>query len=243
VGIDIAEQRRFYDERWRDFQHANRSRLLRSTAILSAIAEANMNRPRILDLGCGSGWFSSILGMFGPTVGVDLSGQAVAEASRRYPHVEFYQEDFSTWEPTAAGFDVVVSQEVIEHVEAQHRYLELAHSLLGLGGLLVLTTPNPRTFAAMPDEQRDSWPRQPIEKWLQPRELARLLRSAGFTELRITSVILGFGVKGPYRLVNSQRVRRAAARVQLLRPLEQASLSSMLGLHLLVRARKARNAF
>lgn len=242
MGIDIADQRRFYDERWRDLRYANRSRLLRATAILSAIADANIKGPRILDLGCGSGWFTSILGTFGPTVGVDLSGEAIAEASRRHPHVEFHQEDFSTWEPTADGFDVIVSQEVIEHLEAQNRYLELAHRALRPNGLLVLTTPNPRTFAAMPDEQRDSWPRQPIEKWLRPRELARLLKSAGFREVGITSVILGYGVKGHYRLINSKRVRGAAAKGHLLGPLELASLNLRLGLHLLVRARKDQDA-
>ena len=209
---------------------------------MSAIADANIKSPRILDLGCGSGWFTSILGTFGPTVGVDLSGEAIAEASRRHPHVDFHQEDFSTWQPTSDGFDVIVSQEVIEHLEAQNRYLELAYRALRPNGLFVLTTPNPRTFAAMPDTQRDSWPHQPIEKWLRPRELARLLHNAGFTEVGITSVIQGYGVKGPYRLTNSQRVRRAAARGHLLGLLDRTSLNLGLGLHLFVRARKGQDA-
>lgn len=173
-AIDL--QRQFYNDRWHDFTFANRLKLERCIAILEALRSTRIREPRIIDLGCGSGWLASILGVFGPTTAVDLSDVAIDEAQKRYSHVNFYQADIMNWEYPEEAFDIAVSQEVIEHVEDQDRYLRIARGLLRTGGFLILTTPNARTFYALPEEVRKAWSNQPIENWISIAELRKLLK-------------------------------------------------------------------
>lgn len=88
---DIESQRRYYNERWRNFEFANSLKLARSIAILESLYSLGLRKPHIIDLGCGSGWLTAILGHFGPAVGVDLSDEAIKEAGKRFPHVSFVQ--------------------------------------------------------------------------------------------------------------------------------------------------------
>lgn len=233
----IDGQRAFYDERWQSFQFANHGKLARCIAILEAISFTGIHEPRIIDLGCGAGWLTGIAGHFGPTVGVDLSGLAIAQASVRYPYVQFIQEDIVHWAFPAAQYDIVISQEVIEHFEDQTTYLRVAHSLLRPGGYLVLTTPNKRTFYAMPDEQRLSWSNQPIENCLTISELRRLV-SKYFEVVQVSTLIHGFGRKGVYHFVNSYRIRALIERLRLRKTYNSVLSALGFGLHTLVLARK-----
>ena len=60
----------FYDDRWKGFQYANRLKCHRAAAILDALASTRLKQPRILDFGCGAGWLTNILSMFGPATWV-----------------------------------------------------------------------------------------------------------------------------------------------------------------------------
>src|SRR5688500_6633010 len=196
----IEEQKQYYDSYWRDVEFpVNNLRLERALFILDCLLRIGQRQPRIIDLGCGTGWLASMLGHVGPTVGVELSEHAVQEASRMHSHVRFLQADVTTWTPPDSAYDVVVSQEVIEHVEDQAGYLDVCRQLLRPGGHLILTTPNAKTFNAMPDEQRGAWGIQPIEKWLTASEMRDLL-NAGFNVHRLTTIIPKYGEKGIYRL-------------------------------------------
>lgn len=199
-------QRQFYDERWSRPRQGNRLQLARCIAILEAVSATNLFQPRILDLGCGTGWLAATLANFGHTVGVELSSEAVRLARNRYPDVEFHAADFLRWDHPPGSFDIVVSQEVIEHVVEQAAYVEVAARHLKSGGFLILTTPNARTFDAMPEDQRVAWCDQLVEKCLTARELSRLL-GRRFRVLRLTTITPGYGIRGAYRFVNSRRVR------------------------------------
>src|SRR5690606_27001926 len=130
IMTSVHHQEQFYNNRWQDFDFANRLKLARCINILNGLLGTKKVAPRIIDLGCGAGWLTSILGQFGPTVGVELSRRAVEEAARKFPHVTFIQADIFTWDYPKEEFDIVVSQEVIEHVDEQERYLAIAHDLL-----------------------------------------------------------------------------------------------------------------
>src|SRR5688500_6463664 len=104
MNQDIQEQIDFYNQRWSEFKYANAHRLTRCIAILDAIRLTKLQQPSILDLGCGAGWLSAILGMFGPTVGVDLSESAIQSAQVRFPHVQFIQADILEWQVQEEAF-------------------------------------------------------------------------------------------------------------------------------------------
>ena len=207
-------QERFYDEWFDDFSYANLLQLDRAVSILDALLLTEFVKPRILDFGCGPGWLSNILATFGPTLGVDLSAGTISRARERYPGVEYEAVNIFKWDYPAGAFDVVISQEVLEHVEDQSRYIDMAHELLGAGGYLILTTPNAESMLAMPEEKRKEWTNQPLENWVTRRELSALL-GRRFTSVRMTTITFGMGSKGSYRLINSAKLESILRRIGL----------------------------
>lgn len=222
--MDREQEIEFYNQRWREAGFANRTKMARAAAILQALSRLRIDAPRIIDLGCGTGWLTGILSNFGPTTGVELSPVAVERAKQQYPNARFECVDFRTWDPPEAKFDIVVSQEVIEHLEDQQAYVDLARRLLVPGGHLILTTPNRTTFESFPPDRAATWSRQPIENWLTRSELAALVQPK-FRILEHTSIVLGYGNGLVRRVLGARRVRA-------WRPAALFSESIGLGLHL-----------
>jgi 2-polyprenyl-3-methyl-5-hydroxy-6-metoxy-1,4-benzoquinol methylase len=232
----ILEQASYYDRRWQQEGYANGLQAARGAAVLSALHELQLSRPRILDLGCGTGWLSAILSQFGPTTAIDLSAFAVKAAAQKYPWVQFYSGDILEWSPTQdSAFDVLVSQEVIEHVADQSGYVRAASRLLRDRGYMILTTPNARTVRAMRDAS--AWSNQPIENILTVSEL-RSLVSSHFEIMEATTIVSGFGERGIYRMVNSQKLGDWLDLVNLRGAYRRLLLRNSFGLHTVVLAQK-----
>jgi 2-polyprenyl-3-methyl-5-hydroxy-6-metoxy-1,4-benzoquinol methylase len=175
--------------------------LRRGEKILGYLRSLPLERPTILDMGCGMGWFANLLAELGPTTGIDLCDEAIAQATSKFPGVTFLAGNVFEMELPEQHFDVVVSQEVIAHVPDQTGYLERAARVLKPGGYLIVTTPN--RFVHF----RNYWAPIPpghIEQWLPRGALKRLLRPH-FRVLRTTTVVpMGHG--GILRLVNSPKL-------------------------------------
>ena len=228
----------FYNQYWQNADYINFLKLERLIAILEEISYLHIKLPSIIDLGCGTGWLASILGNIGPTTGVDLSDVAMQTASNKYPYVEFIQANIQKWIPPERGvFDIVVSQEVIEHLEDQKGHIRLASELLKSHGYLILTTPNARTFGAMPDEQRQAWLRQPIENIVTIKQLTYLLKDH-FDIIQLRTIIPLYGQKGIYRVFSSVRLRSILRKANLGQYLFSLKLRLGLGLHILAVGKK-----
>lgn len=240
-AVPLSAQADFYDDRWAKSRFVEAPRLRRCVEILSALEDLKVSRPRILDLGCGEGWFAGVLSGIGPTTGIDLSEQAVAEAQERYPSVTFLAGNLFSLDLPTAAFDVVVSQEVIEHVADQVGYLEICHRVLVDGGSLFLTTPNRKMFECRRDH--DEYLRiegQPLENWLGIGELKAMFDSVGFETSRITTIVPGgsncIGWRG---VVNSTRLKLLADSLGVRSAFDHVRLRARLGVHILAIARKA----
>jgi 2-polyprenyl-3-methyl-5-hydroxy-6-metoxy-1,4-benzoquinol methylase len=138
----FADQRDYWDDRWARTPRPNGYQLRRGAVILSLLRELRLTAPKILDYGCGTGWFTAELATIGSAVGVDLSEQAIAEARRRHPQTAFLAANLFELDLPERDFDVVVSQEVIAHVVDPRAYLGRISRMLKPGGYLVLTTAN-----------------------------------------------------------------------------------------------------
>jgi 2-polyprenyl-3-methyl-5-hydroxy-6-metoxy-1,4-benzoquinol methylase len=140
----IPEQRQFW-EAWnanmRDPEHLNEWSMRRAEAILLLLRSLGLDRPRILDLGCGTGWLSAMLANFGSTTGIDLAESVIATAKVRSPNVTFLAGDILRMSLPSNHFDVVVSQEVIAHVEDQDAYLDRAVQVLRRVDILLSLPP------------------------------------------------------------------------------------------------------
>ena len=159
----LEEQRKFWDWHW---QHWQERRVLndwterRAQEILNLIKEPHLNHPRILDLGCGHGWFTERLANFGDVHGIDLSQEAIAAAKARRPDITYLAGNIYEAPLPANHFDIVVSQEVIAHVEDQPKYLGRAADVLKSRGFLIVTTGNKYVIDRLGDV---GWVKQPSE--------------------------------------------------------------------------------
>ncbi len=107
---------------------------------------------RVLDAACGEGYGSALLAHAGARVlGVDIADDTIAHARRRYAGVgglEFAQGDVTCLDQLAdASFDLVVSFETLEHVHQQQRMVTGFRRLLAPGGLLLISSPDKRTYS------------------------------------------------------------------------------------------------
>jgi len=233
---DLIVQENYYDRRWQQEDFANGLQAARCAAVMLALHDIEVSEPRILDMGCGTGWLSAILGQFGSTTAIDLSDFAVKVAAKKFPWVQFYHGDIFEWSLAQdPDFDVVVSQEVIEHVVDQAGYVRIAARLLKDRGYLILTTPNARTVRAM--RNASAWSNQPVEKVLTVKAL-RSIVSRHFEIVEMTTIASGFGDLGIYRLMNSKKVGALLNLLKLRNTYRKLLLRASFGLHTIVVARK-----
>ena len=161
-----------------------RERLLLSS--LRRVA-APAGRPlRVLDAGCGSGWFVERLTRAGYEAhGVDLSTAAVAEAKKRCPEATLLAASLEERLPYPDGhFDAVWSTEVIEHVFDPQAFLAELARVLRPGGMLVLTTPfhgrAKNVAIALAGFDRHYDPVGPHIRFFTVASLSRILLENGF---------------------------------------------------------------
>lgn len=201
----VEEQRDFWDWHWNrrvERGTVNAWKARRHEAIVAYLASLRLESPRVLDIGCGTGVYTKGLARFGPTTGLDLSPAAIEVARTEFPGIEFLAGNLYDY-PFPQPFDVVVAQEVFDHVQDQPAFVERTAELLGGQGYLVLSCTN--RFVV--ERAADLFPRQPehhIFKPLSRAELKALLRPR-FRVLRVTTVV-PIGNHGILRLVNSPRL-------------------------------------
>lgn len=208
-GPSIDDQRRFWDTwnvRARSPEQLNEWTRLRGAAILGMLERLALERPRIIDLGCGTGWLTEKLAAYGPVTGIDLGDECIEQARRRAPHIEYIAGDLFTTPLPQGHFDVVVSQDVVAHVVDPARYIALAAGLLQPGGHLIVSTTNRHVAERM---DLSSQPPKHIARWLTMRSLRRLLRTH-FTVVR-AAIVMPTGTQGALRMVNSARLQSMQA--------------------------------
>ena len=102
---------------------------------------------RIVDLACGEGYGSSVLGRTaGSVVGVDANPEAHEHARAKYASdkVSFERDMIELWQ---GDVDCVVFLQTIEHVQDPDAVLEHVRQLIGPSGVAYVSTPNVLTLA------------------------------------------------------------------------------------------------
>ena len=97
---------------------------------------------RLLDIGCGEGFFLCNASKAGYTTkGIEIS-QDVAEYARREFGLDVEAKPFEELQFPENHFDVVTLWQVLEHVPYPFMVLKEAHRILKPGGLLATSTPD-----------------------------------------------------------------------------------------------------
>jgi 2-polyprenyl-3-methyl-5-hydroxy-6-metoxy-1,4-benzoquinol methylase len=100
---------------------------------------------RVLDLGCGVGFFGGEAARRGARVtGLDFSERALELCHERLPQLALLRADATRVPLASASFDVVLVNDIIEHLaeDLGRAMMKEVHRLLRPGGRLVLDTDN-----------------------------------------------------------------------------------------------------
>ncbi len=97
----------------------------------------------VLDAASGEGYGAPVLAAAGArVVGIDLDRSAAVRAARAHPDARFLAMDAAALGLRADAFDLVVSQDTLEHVDDDTGFVAEMHRVLRPGGRLVVFTPH-----------------------------------------------------------------------------------------------------
>jgi SAM-dependent methyltransferase len=196
-----------WDQLWDTYAETaadNPAQEYRRRLILSLLP-ADERRPRILDIGAGTGELARQLRERLPgaeLAGLDVSRSGLEQARRKVPDAAFFERDLLQAEDLPAGYDgwatQAVCSEVLEHVDDPLRLLRNAIPYLAPGCELVVTVPG----GPMSAFDRHIGHR----RHYRPGELRALLEQAGFEVEHAAGA--GFPFFNLYRLLVVARGRR-----------------------------------
>jgi 2-polyprenyl-3-methyl-5-hydroxy-6-metoxy-1,4-benzoquinol methylase len=237
----ISDQRHFWDWHWQNWQDRkvlNQWTERRAKEILNLLKGLNVSNPRILDLGCGCGWFTERLTDLGQSYGIDLSPEAISAAQARRPDITYIAGNLYDAPLQRNFFEVVVSQEVIAHVQDQAKYINLSADVLRVGGHLIITTGNKWVMDRLGDVGWNVQPPQHIANQLTRKELVHLLKPR-FQVLKVLTIV-PHGTRGILRLINSYRLNWILKMFLPQGKIDELKERAGLGWQMIVLARKTR---
>ena len=147
--------------------------------------EVKDRRPRILDVGCGTGANLVMLSRFGDAEGVDISHDALAFCRER--GLENVKQGAAEDLPYEDGtFDLVTALDVVEHLDDDLAGLRELRRVLRPGGRVLLFVPTFMFLWGVQDEVSNHRRRYRLP------ELRRVVEQAGFEVERTTYANLTF---------------------------------------------------
>lgn len=115
-------------------------------ALIAKHSNRPSNKTRILDIGCGTGWFLEAAREAGYQVSGQEVGRDLAAFTAKRLGVKVWNEPF-TEIPGAEKFDVITLFDVIEHVPNPRAVIKAIEEHLHPSGVSLIFTPNLDSFA------------------------------------------------------------------------------------------------
>lgn len=106
---------------------------------------------RVLDVACGEGYGAALVAPVARAVtGVDVSAEAIRHAQARYglrPNLTFREGDATRLDVGEGQFELILSFETLEHVEAQEDLVAGLARAMAVGGCALISSPDKATYS------------------------------------------------------------------------------------------------
>jgi len=202
-----AEQIVFYDH-WNEknrsgqLSEINKEIRARGLRVLENVREAELQQPKILEVGCGTGWLTELLSDLGSVTAIDLSPRAIEIAKTRGMDADLIAGDFFQHDFPAQHYDVGICIETLFYVPDQSGFLQKFASLMKPGALVGFSTINKFVYerssdVGAPEEGQ-------VRHWLSKAEMRKML--APYFDLVSMETLEPRGDTGILQFVNSFKI-------------------------------------
>jgi 2-polyprenyl-3-methyl-5-hydroxy-6-metoxy-1,4-benzoquinol methylase len=152
--------------------------------IVTDIGFANKNeKTKLLNLGGGVGQLTSIF----EYLGYDVTNTDIAIENQDEKNIKVDFNNTDLLPLPEKSFDIVLCQEVIEHIENPWRLLRMARKYLKEGGLLYLTTPNIHSIRS-----KKCFAKTNYFIWFQEKNLSYHINPLPFWEIKMMAKKSGY---------------------------------------------------
>jgi 2-polyprenyl-3-methyl-5-hydroxy-6-metoxy-1,4-benzoquinol methylase len=134
---------------------------------------------RMLDAGCGTGQMTKLLEGYGEAIGLEIAPEAI-EFARKRGVKNIVQGSITDPPFDSASFDLVLSLDVIEHVDNDVQILESLFEVVKPGGYLIVTVPAFQSLWSSHDEINHHKRRYRVP------QLRKMITDAGFDVSKVT---------------------------------------------------------
>ena len=234
-----AEQIAFYD-RWNENYRSGQLSEIdeeireRGLRVLEHVRASGLHQPKILEVGCGTGWLTELLSDLGSVTAIDLSPRAIEIAKARGMDAELIAGDFFQQDFPAQYYDLGICIETLFYVADQSGFLKKFSSLMKPGALVGFSTINKFVY----ERRSDIGPPKEgqVRHWLGKAEMRKML--APYFDLVSMETLVPRGDSGILRFVNSFKVNAILEKMFSHQSIKQAKEKLGLGGGIVIMARR-----
>lgn len=140
--------------------------------------------PHVLDIGCGTGWTTSIWQKNGFTVTGLEPSQSRSDIARKTYGISVVHNHIEHFKPTEK-FDVIIMRHLLEHIADPVSTLTAVKSFLKPNGILLIVIPNINCIGRYIFQENWEWVLPWHLHFYTPKTLRRLLEKTGYQKLKI----------------------------------------------------------
>lgn len=210
----LEDQIAFYDQwnleyRGAPYEGIDAEIKARADKILELIDAQCLPTGEILEIGCGTGWFTEKLSRLGNVTAIDLSPRSIEIAKARNTGAQYIAASVLGHDFEGRQFDLIICVETLFYMEDPDLLAGTMSQLCRGDGHLALSTINKFVY----ERRHDVVPpeRGQIRNWMSRRQTRQLIER--FFDVTCELTIEPRGHMGILRLVNSYRLNGVLARL------------------------------